>query len=86
MTAVVDGRVARLHFDSFEATSLLGQHLNAIRRFLESNDPDHLRPFIGRSVTDASGVAHTLETDPNTLYRLAHAGNDVFEQIYRFVQ
>jgi hypothetical protein len=45
-----------------------------------------LLPFEGRSVTDAKGEAHPLETDPNALYRLAAAGSELFHEIYRLVQ
>jgi hypothetical protein len=45
-----------------------------------------LESFIGRSVRDATGKSHPLETEPNSLYRLAAAGSEGFEQVYRLIQ
>lgn len=67
------------------AASDIGIYMSAVGRFLETNDRSHIRAFEGRDVTDVRGVAHPFETDPNTLYRLAHAGDETFEQVYRIV-
>jgi hypothetical protein len=69
----------------FKAASSVGRHNAAVSAFLETNDISWLKPFVGRIVRDASGHAHLLETRPNTLYRLAAAGNEGFEQIYRLI-
>lgn len=86
MTVISDGQTQDLLLPGFDEASLNGQHLNAVRQFLGSNDVDLLLPFEGRSVTDAKGEAHPLETDPNALYRLAAAGSELFHEIYRLVQ
>jgi hypothetical protein len=44
-----------------------------------------LRPFEGRSVIDAKGKAHPLETYPSALYRLSHSKDAVFHEIYRLI-
>ena len=69
----------------FEPASLIGQHNAAVREFLGTNDISWLKPFEGLSVTDVAGRVHPFETRPNTLYRLAAAGSEGFEQIYRLV-
>jgi hypothetical protein len=86
MTVISDGRIQDLLLPGFDEASLNGQHLTAVRQFLASNDIDLLLPFEGRSLTDARGEAHPLETDPNALYRLAAAGSELFHEIYRLVQ
>ncbi len=83
MTVITGGDTLELTLRDFEQSSLNGRHLAAVGAFLRSNDIDLIRPFEGQSVIDASGEAHPLETDPNELYRLAHAGDEVFHQIYR---
>ena len=67
----------------FEAASLAGTYINAVGKFLETNDILVLAPFVGVSVTDLSGKRHPFETDPNTLYALSLTGSGSFEQVYR---
>lgn len=86
MSVFVDGQFQTLTLKGFDDSSLAGRHFNAVGQFLESNDPRHLQPFVGRSITDASGVEHVLETDPNTLYRLEfERSGESYEQIYRLI-
>lgn len=83
MTVITDGEAIELTLRDFEQSSLNGRHLAAVSAFLRSNDIDLLRPFEGKSVIDVAGQAYSLETDPNELYRLDHAGSEVFHEIYR---
>jgi hypothetical protein len=86
MMVISDGDVRELPLRGFDQASFNGEHLNAVKLFLTSNDADFLVPFEGRSVIDIRGRAHLLETDPNALYRLAAAGSEVFHDVYRLVQ
>lgn len=61
----------------------IGEYMSAVGRFLDTNDAKFLKPFVGKSVTDASRQKHRFETDENTLYRLASGGGDDFSRIYR---
>lgn len=83
MTVITGGDSIEHTLQDFEQASLNGKHLAAVGAFLRTNDIGLLRPFEGQSVIDADGQAHMLETDPNALYRLAHAGGEVFHEIYR---
>ncbi len=83
MTVITGGETVELILRDFEQSSLNGRHLAAVGAFLRSNDIDLISPFDGQSVIDANGKTHPLETDPNELYRLSHAGGEVFHQIYR---
>ena len=65
--------------------SKLGRYMAAVKRFLRSNDPEHLKPFIGKTVTDKNGSKHAFETNPNALYRIAASGSETFEQVYRII-
>jgi hypothetical protein len=67
---------------TLKAASTIGAYLYAVRRFLDTNDPEYLSRYAGRSVKDRSGKKHAFETRPNVLYRL-NAGIDPFEDIYR---
>ena len=67
----------------FEAASLIGTYLNAVGKFLVTNDVLLLAPFEGVSVTDLSGKRHPFETDPNALYELTLTSSGTFEQVYR---
>lgn len=86
MTVITEGEVKNLILDDPEQLSLNGRHLAAVQQFLRSNDVDLLRPFEGQAVIDARGRPHPLETDPNTLHRLASAGSEVFHEVYRLIQ
>jgi len=70
---------------TFRNASKVGRHMTAVKRFLRSNDPAHLKPFIGKSVTDIRGDTHIFETNPNTIYRLSAVGAESFEQVYRII-
>jgi len=79
------GREIAIVVGDHEAASLIGRYMSAVGRFLTTNDRALLQPFAGQSATDIAGKAHTFETNPNALYRLASAGSDSFEQVYRVV-
>jgi hypothetical protein len=86
MTVWTDGETKELTFRGFEQASLVGRHSEAVKQFLRTNDRLLLKPFEGQAMIDAKGKSHPLETDPNTIHRVAHAGGDVFTEIYRLVQ
>lgn len=85
MKVISNGAITKRVLRDFEQASLNGEHLNAVKAFLSTNDTDVLAPFAGRAVIDAKGKAHPLETNPNILHRLAHAGDEAFHEIYRLV-
>jgi len=85
MSVISGERMRTVTLDSFEQASLNGEYLNAVKLFLSSNDLNHLKPFLGRSVINAKGKAYPLETNPNALHRLAAAGSELFHEIYRLV-
>jgi hypothetical protein len=70
---------------SGEDASKVGAYMDAVGKFLATNNRDLLKPFVGQLVTDTAGKSHPAETNPNTLYRLAAAGEATFEQVYRIV-
>lgn len=85
MTVISNSKASTVRLRDFDQASLNGDHLNAVKAYLETNDIDVLAPFAGRSVIDARGVSHPLEVRPNTLRRLAHAGDELFHEIYRLI-
>jgi hypothetical protein len=66
-------------------SSRIGAYMAAVGQFLETNQPTHLLPFIDDGVQDIRRTYHPFETSPNTLYRLANTGGDMFENIYRII-
>jgi hypothetical protein len=65
--------------------SKIGAYMSQVAGFLTTNDQAYLRLFEGMGVEDIRRVAHPFETEPNTLYRLAHTGDETFEHVYRIV-
>jgi hypothetical protein len=68
-----------------ETASLVGRYMSAVGQFLTTNNRALLMPFTGQSAADVKGKTHPFETNPNSIYRLATAGGDVFEQVYRII-
>lgn len=85
MAVISNGAISTMRLRGFDQASLNGDYLNAVQAFLSTNDIDVLAPYAGRSVIDARAASHPLETNPNTLRRLAHAGDEQFHEIYRLV-
>lgn len=83
MTVWSQGGIVERDLAGFEQASLNGCHLSAIKAFLNSNELSHLLPFEGLSVVDAKGISHPLETNPNTIHRLAASETEVFHEVYR---
>jgi hypothetical protein len=85
MTIISKGQVYKAILPNFDAASVNGEYLSTVRAFLISNDPLPLGKFEGHSVVDTAGKAHPFEIDPNTLYRLAAAGTELFHNVYRLI-
>jgi hypothetical protein len=83
ITAITTSGIRHLEVEGFEPASLIGRHSSAVKTLLDTNDLSVLAPFLGATVKDRRGKTHALETRPNTLYRLAAADGEGFEQIYR---
>jgi hypothetical protein len=80
-----DGQKRNIAVQGYEPAALIGSYWNAVGEFLDTNDIAYLAPFEGVQVRDFLETAHTLETRPNVLYRLANEGLSSFEQFYRIV-
>lgn len=85
MIVISAGEMAMRVLRDRDQASLNGEYLNAVKCFLNTNDVDVLAPFERRAVIDAKGKSYSFETNPNTLHRLVHAGDEVFHEIYRLV-
>ena len=79
------GREKTITVGDFDQASLVGKYMSAVGWFLRTNEIRHLRPYVGKAVTDIAGDSYPLETRPNSLHRLANAGVSSFEKIYRIV-
>jgi hypothetical protein len=65
--------------------SKIAKHHNAVKRFLRTKRTAPLKPYIGMTVTDASGRRYVLETNPNALLRLINTGEPTFEEFYKLI-
>jgi hypothetical protein len=66
-----------------DAASDIGRHWVAINKFLETNDPSHLEPFVGLGLRDTHKRFWPFETRPNVLRKLDSAGELSFVELYR---
>lgn len=78
-----DGGLREITLRGYTPARKVGEYMQAVRKFLDTNDERHLGAFVGKGVTDINRVKHVFETDPNTLYRLALSEGDDFSMIYR---
>lgn len=85
MTVITGGEALVLRLPGFGPSSRNGEHLNAVKKAINENQPEYLRPFGGEGIRDDKGQLHLFETDLNALYRLAHAGSEVFHDVYRLI-
>ena len=69
----------------FDEASKAGSFSNAIKAFLDSNEVEHLLPFIGEGVIDVNRKFRPFETEPNELYRLAELDTPAFHEVYRIM-
>jgi hypothetical protein len=77
------GRRKKMAVQGYEPAALAGSYWDAVHNeFLPNNDPTYLKPFVDVEIADWRGNAHTLETRPNVLYRLANESGEPFEQVY----
>ena len=70
---------------SYDQASLIGHYWVAVNRFLDTNEPTHLAPFVGKGVRDVVGKYHPFETGPNNLRRLDSADELSFLDVYKNV-
>ena len=82
MRLYTQGQTRIVHVNRPQASDV-GRYNGAVGLFLRRNNPEILLPYVDRGVTDIRGAYHPFETDPNTLYRLAHTGDETFEQVYQ---
>ncbi|MGA8709082.1 MAG: hypothetical protein WB646_19075 [Steroidobacteraceae bacterium] len=73
-----EGQLVKAVVQGYEPAQLAGSYWDAVGDFLETNDRNHLAPFIGAQITDVRGRTYSLETRPNVLYRLANADGETF--------
>ena len=66
-----------------DAASDIGRHWVAINKFLETNDPSHLEPFVGLGLRDTRKRFWPFETRPNVLRKLDSAGEMSCVELYR---
>ena len=85
MTIYSRGEKTTAILPSFDAASVNGEFLNAVKAYILIGDESLLHRFEGRSVIDTSGKEHPFETDLNILHRLYSAGTEPFHNIYRLL-
>lgn len=65
--------------------SEIGRYHNAVKRFIDTGDPEHLDEFSGKRIRDVSGRSYAFETDLNELFRYAAKDEEPFHEIYQTI-
>lgn len=80
-----DGRKTWIAIIDSRTASIIGKYHYAIKKFYETGEATFLKPFKGRTIRDADGNIHTLETDPFRLKAIAEGReNEEFYSIYKY--
>ena len=79
------GKAIEVTVGLLEEATRIGQYMSDVGQFLASNDTSFLDYWRGQFITDRLQRRHLLETNPNTLYRIAAGVGDDFARIYRIV-
>nr|BAL53904.1 hypothetical conserved protein [uncultured prokaryote] len=73
LTTITTEGVVKVDTRSSKTASLIARYNNAVRRFLSTNNPDHLKPFRGKTFQVAKR-RFRFETDPDKLKKLEESG------------
>jgi hypothetical protein len=76
------GRSRTVTVRGYGEASVASAYQQAARQFLSTNRPKFLDAFKGRSVQAADGRRYRLETDPNSVHRIAAMDSPPFHEIY----
>jgi hypothetical protein len=79
------GRFRVLTVRGYEPARLAGEHHNAAAAFVRTSDISLIESFKGQSVQATNGRRYPLETDPNTLHRIAAMDTPPFHEIYEII-
>jgi hypothetical protein len=79
------GQIQEITLKNYKDSQPVGRYMEAVKKFLSTNDESVLKDFIGKSVVDVKGKRHIFETRPNVLYRLSASQKEPFEEVYRIV-
>ena len=79
------GKVHTIRVKDYTTAKLIGEYRNAVKQFLDTNDPSHIDTYRGISIADVKGKRYVFETDENVLYKLHSTGDDNFQNIYKIV-
>lgn len=82
---IVGSNVKAIIVPNFAEASKVGRYSNAVHRFINSGEFEHIAPFEGDGVRDLKGKLHPFETDPNSLYRHAMKDEPPFHEIYQII-
>lgn len=66
----------------YDEAAKAGRYWTAAGEFVRTNRIEHIEPFVGDALIDTKGTRHPLETNPNTIHRLASASAQAFHEIY----
>lgn len=82
---IVGSNVKAVIVPNFAEASKAGRYSNAVNRFINSGELEHIAPFDGDGVRDLKGKLHPFETNPNNLYRHAMKDEQQFHEIYQII-
>lgn len=79
-----NGRDVSIEINDSRTASLIGRYHNAVKKYLETGDETGLKKFEGKTIKDAQGNKHTLETRPEALDQIAEGIEEPeFYDIYK---
>lgn len=78
-----NGEIKTIIVTNSDDASLIGEYYNAVRNYLYTGDSSYLKPFKKKTIIDAYGNKHRLETNPKKVRDIEEAKEDSeFFEVY----
>ncbi|GHF16581.1 hypothetical protein GCM10017044_08610 [Kordiimonas sediminis] len=85
VAAITDGRIKAVTVPNYSEAEKAGSFYHAVSKFISTNQPAYLLPFLEDGVNDIKGNFIPFETNPNELHRIASMDTPDFAEIYQII-
>jgi hypothetical protein len=78
-----NGEIRAIVIKGSKNSAIIGEYYNAVKNYLVSGDPSYLKPFKKKTIIDAYGKKHKLETDPDKIRDIEESKEEAeFFEVY----
>jgi hypothetical protein len=78
-----NGEIRAIVIRGSKDSAIIGEYYNAVKNYLISGDSSYLKPFKKKTIIDAYGKKHKLETDPDKIRDIEESKEEAeFFEVY----